>query len=70
MVPWEVVLDSVITPVLGSIVPVETELALALAAVKPVDACVHRLHLLLGDGVVDHFGGSGVVSFYGGEEGG
>ena len=59
------VIGSVIIPFLGASVPVERELVLTFLAAKPVEAGIHHLHLLLEDGVVDHDGGSGVVSFYG-----
>ena len=58
-------LGAIIAPVLIAIFPEEKELTSAFAAANPVEAGVHRLHLLLGGGVVDHGGGSGVVSFYG-----
>ena len=66
MVLWVMVLGAIITPVLWSNVPVEMELTLVFTTEHPVKAGVHRLHILLYDGVVEHAGGSVVVSLDGG----
>ena len=55
-------LGAVVRPVLGAGVPVKATLSLTFRTEKPVEASIHRLHLLLDDGVVDDSVSSGVVS--------